>query len=89
MIIGRVVGTVVATSKHELLVGSKILIVQGITPVGVDIEDQFYVAVDTVGAGAGEQVILAMGSSATKAFGNGDAPVDAAIIGIIDEIDVS
>ena len=89
MIIGKVIGTVVATSKHELLVGFKILIVQGITPEGVALDGDFYVAVDTVGAGAGEQVILTVGSSARKACEIGDAPIDAAIIGIIDEIDVS
>ncbi len=89
MIIGRVVGTVVATSKHELLVGSKILVVQETKPTGEDIEGKYYVAVDTVGAGPGEPVILTLGSSALKAYGNGDAPVDAAIIGIIDEIDVN
>lgn len=89
MIIGKVIGTVVATSKHELLVGSKILIVQGITPAGVDLDGDFYVAVDTVGAGAGEQVILTLGSGAAKACENQNSPVDAAIIGIIDEIDVS
>jgi ethanolamine utilization protein EutN len=89
MILGRVVGNVVATSKHELLVGSKILVVQQIRPTGEDIEGKFYVAVDTVGAGPGEQVILALGSSATKACDNRETPVDAAIIGIIDEIDVN
>jgi ethanolamine utilization protein EutN len=89
MIIGRVVGNVVATSKHQLLVGSKILVVQEIMPTGQDIEGKFYVAVDTVGAGPGEQVILALGSNASKACDNREAPVDAAIIGIIDEIDVN
>ena len=89
MILGRVIGTVVATSKHELLVGSKMLIVQLIDPEGDDITGKMIVAVDTVGAGTGEQVILALGSSAAKGMANHDAPVDAAIIGIIDEIDVS
>ncbi len=87
MIIGRVVGTIVATSKHDLLVGSKILIVQAITPQGDAIEGQVLVAVDTVGAGEGEPVILTTGSNASKACGNIDAPVDAAIIGIIDQLD--
>lgn len=89
MVIGRVVGTVVATSKHELLIGSKLLVVQETRPTGEAVEGTFYVAVDTVGAGPGEPVILALGSSATKAYENAEAPVDAAIIGIIDEIDVS
>jgi len=89
MIIGRVVGTVVATSKHELLVGSKILVVQETNPQGEDIVGKFYVAVDTVGAGPGEPVILTLGSNAAKACDNAGAPVDAAIIGIIDEIDVN
>jgi ethanolamine utilization protein EutN len=89
MIIGKVVGTVVATSKHELLVGSKILVVQVITPEGCPIEGRQLVAVDTVGAGKGEQVILATGSNASKACETDQAPVDAAIIGIVDAIDVN
>jgi len=88
MIIGRVVGTVVATSKHELLVGSKILVVQEIRPTGEEIEGKFYVAIDTVGAGPNDRVLLTVGSSAIKAYDNSDAPVDVAIIGIIDEIDI-
>jgi len=88
MIIGQVIGTVVATSKHELLVGSKILVVQAMTPRGAPIEGRQFVAVDTVGAGTGEMVILTMGSNASKACETDLAPVDAAIIGIIDEIDV-
>jgi ethanolamine utilization protein EutN len=89
MIIGTVVGTVVATSKHDLLVGHKILVVQETTPAGEEIEGKYYVAVDTVGAGPGEPVILVLGSGATRACDNTSTPVDAAIIGIIDEIDVN
>ncbi len=89
MIIGEVIGTVVATTKHELLVGYKILVVQVITPEGNPVEGQQIVAVDTVGAGKGEQVILTAGTNAVKACEAQGVPVDAAIIGIIDEIDVA
>jgi ethanolamine utilization protein EutN len=89
MVIGEVIGTVVATSKHELLVGYKILVVQVMTPEGVPIETRQLVAVDTVGAGKGELVILTAGSNASRACGNDQVPVDAAIIGIIDEIDLN
>ena len=88
MIIGKVIGTIVATSKHELLVGSKILVVQAVTPEGKDIEGKLIVAVDTVGAGTGEQVILTSGPNASKACANPNMPVDAALIGIIDQIDI-
>ncbi|SHL21534.1 MULTISPECIES: EutN/CcmL family microcompartment protein [Desulfatibacillum] len=89
MILGQVIGTVVATSKHELLVGSKILVVQAVQPDGTPIEGELLVAVDTVGAGTGEHVIVTTGSNASKACETEKAPVDAAIIGIIDEIDVN
>ncbi len=89
MVIGEVIGTVVATSKHELLVGSKILVVQVVTPDGSFVEGRQMVAVDTVGAGTGERVILTTGSNAAKACETDRVPVDAAIIGIIDNIDLN
>lgn len=80
LILGRVVGTVVSTRKHDALVGSKFLIVET-----TDVENKTQlVAVDTVGAGFGEQVLVALGSSARKALFNEEAPVDAAIVGIVD-----
>ncbi len=86
MIIARILGTVVSTQKDERLQGKKLLIVK---PINLDGSDQsgYLVAVDTVGAGFHEDVIVVGGSSARMAEGNKDCPVDAAIIGVIDEID--
>ena len=86
MIIARILGTVVSTQKDERLLGKKLLIVK---PINLDGSDQsgYTVAVDTVGAGYHEKVMVVSGSSARLAEGNKDRPVDAAIIGVIDEID--
>jgi ethanolamine utilization protein EutN len=88
MIIGRILGTVVSTQKDERLQGKKLLIVK---PINLDGSDQnsYVVAVDTVGAGFHERVIVVGGSSARMAEGNKDCPVDSAIIGVIDTIDIS
>ncbi len=88
MIIGRILGTVVSSQKDERLLGKKLLIVK---PINLDGSDQngYVVAVDTVGAGFHEKVIVVAGSSARLAEGNKDCPVDAAIIGVIDTIDIT
>ena len=85
MILGKVVGTVVATRKDERLVGSKLLLVQPVRPDGSE-RGAALVAVDTVDAGAGEQVLVVSGSSARMAAGLADRPVDAAIVGIVDTV---
>ncbi|HEX5217878.1 MAG TPA: EutN/CcmL family microcompartment protein [Vicinamibacterales bacterium] len=87
MLLAKVVGTVVATRKDERLVSNKLLVVRGIDPAG-KFEGNYLVAVDTVDAGAGETVLVVSGSSARMAAGMKDCPVDAAIVGIIDTIDV-
>jgi ethanolamine utilization protein EutN len=87
MILGRVVGTVVATRKDERLVGAKLLLVRTTDPHGKD-EAGYMVAVDTVDAGVSERVLVVTGSSARMASGLKDTPVDAAIVGIIDVVDV-
>lgn len=86
MLIGRILGTVVSTQKDERLKGKKLLIVR---PINLDGSDQsgYVVAVDTVGAGFHEKVLLVGGSSARLAEGNKDCPVDTAIVGVIDAID--
>jgi len=86
MIIGRILGTIVSTQKDERLIGKKLLIVK---PINLDGTDQsgYVVAVDTVGAGFHEKVMIVGGSSARMADGNKDCPVDSAIIGVIDTID--
>lgn len=83
MILGRVYGSVVSTHKLESLVGSKFMLVQCIEHN--QLVDKYLVAVDGVGAGIGEDVIIAQGSSARKGMRNPDAPVDALIVGILDE----
>ena len=88
MIIGRILGTVVATRKDERLQGTKLLLVRPITLTGED-ENSYLVAVDTVGAGYREKVLVVAGSSARLAEGMKDRPVDAAIIGIIDTVEVT
>ena len=83
MIIGRVYGSVVSTHKLESLVGYKFMLVQCIE--NGNLVDKFLVAVDIIGAGIGEDVIITRGSGARMALGKPDAPVDAAIVGILDE----
>ena len=89
MILARVAGNVVATRKDERLEGFKLLIVQPVEPDGAIIRGSYVVAVDTVDAGVGELVLVVQGSSARMVLGCNDKPVDAAIVGVIDDIDVS
>ncbi len=89
MIVGRVVGPLVATQKHRKFEGSKLLLVQPLgendTPRGPAL-----LAVDTVGAGVHEKVLVVLdGRAAGDAMQKKAAPVDAAIVGIIDRMDVA
>jgi ethanolamine utilization protein EutN len=87
MQIGRVVGTVVATQKHRKLEGAKLLLVQPQAPDGTP-RGAALLAIDSVGAGVGERVLLVIeGKAAGDALGRKAAPVDAAIVGIIDRVD--
>lgn len=83
MLIGKVVGSVVSTRKNENLVGNKFMIVE--TMDGFGEKKQRIVAVDNVGAGLGEAVLVAVGSAARIGIGQNTAPIDAAIVGIIDD----
>ncbi len=87
MNIGRVVGTVVSTQKDQKLVGTKLQIVK---QLGLDCREtgSFVVAVDAVGAGQGEVVLYASGSSARQTPITKDRPADAVIMAIIDSIEV-
>ena len=87
MLLGRIVGTVVATRKDERLVSAKLMVVRPIDPAG-KAEGNYLVAVDTVDAGVGETVLIVSGSSARMAAGLKDCPVDAAIVGVVDQIEV-
>jgi ethanolamine utilization protein EutN len=87
MQIARVVGTVVSTQKNRKLEGAKLLMVQPVT-----LDDQArgpaLIAIDSVGAGVGERVLVVLeGKAAGEALGKKAAAVDAAIVGIIDRID--
>lgn len=86
MKIGLVIGQVIATRKDERLVGCKLLITQPVLPDGKILGEPL-VAIDTVGAGVGETVIYACGSVASRALRDAAAPVDAAIVGIVDKLD--
>ncbi|MDH3268466.1 MAG: EutN/CcmL family microcompartment protein [Ignavibacteria bacterium] len=88
MFLGRVIGTVWSTKKDENLVGAKFLIVREIS-LELKEKDRFVVAVDSVGAGEGEVVLVATGSSSRMTSFTKDKPVDAVIMGIVDKLDVS
>ena len=88
MLLAKIVGTVVATRKDPRLVSSTLLVVRPMDPRG-KAEGNYLVAIDTVDAGVGETVLVVSGSSARMAAGLKDCPVDAAIIGIIDEIEIN
>ena len=85
MILARIIGTVVATRKDPRLEGKKLLICQPVNPQGED-EKGYLIAVDTVHAGYREKVLVVSGSSARMASGCKDTPVDAAIVGIVDQV---
>jgi len=88
MQVARVVGTVVATQKHRKFEGAKLLLVQPIAPDGAP-RGQTLLAVDGVGAGVHETVLVVLeGRAAGEALGRKAAPVDAAIVGIIDTVTV-
>jgi ethanolamine utilization protein EutN len=89
MLIGRVVGTLVATQKHRKLEGAKLLLVQPLTLEGAA-RGAAVLTIDSVGAGVGERVLIVIeGRAAGDALRKKAAPVDAAIIGIIDEVTLS
>lgn len=81
MLIGKVVGSVVSTRKNEKLVGSKFMVIETLAGTG---DTKRIVAVDNIGAGIGENVLVATGSAARIGSDREKAPIDAAIVGIID-----
>ena len=87
MIIARVIGSAVSTIKESKLTGLKLLIVQKTSPSNELVGEPF-IAADTVGAGEGELVIISQGSSARQTSKTTDSPVDSAIIGILDSLEV-
>jgi ethanolamine utilization protein EutN len=93
MILARVEGSIVATKKNPKMTGSKLLLVR---PVFLDAPDaaalrngsSTLVAVDALGAGEGELVLVVQGSSARLAGADKDSPVDAVVVGIVDTVDL-
>ncbi|HKK18380.1 MAG TPA: EutN/CcmL family microcompartment protein [Opitutales bacterium] len=93
MYLGKVIGSVVSTKKDESMRGRKLLLLR---PMLIDPEDpskfkpggNTIVAVDTLGAGEGELVMFAQGSSARQADGLKSMPVDAAIVGLVDTVSI-
>ena len=83
MIVGKVVGNIVSTRKSENLIGNKFMIVAPLP--GMDGGRGSIIAIDNIGAGVGELVLVATGSAARIGCGVETAPVDAAIVGIVDE----
>ena len=83
MLAGKVVGSIVATRKNDKLVGNKFMIVEIVDHMRA--KEQQLIAVDNIGAGIGEDVLVAQGSAARIGCDMKDAPVDAAIVGIIDD----
>lgn len=87
MRIGVVIGTVVATRKCESMVGSKLLLTQPVNVEKKPIGEPF-VAVDAVGAGVGDFVLFATGTASRNSVQKPKSSIDAAIIGIIDNVDI-
>jgi ethanolamine utilization protein EutN len=88
MILGKVVGTVVATQKDRGLDGFTLQIVQSVDTRSLEPEESFLVAVDAIGAGEGEIVLCTSGSSARMTSPTADRPVDAVIIAIVDSVEM-
>ncbi len=87
MFLGRIIGTVWATRKDENLVGAKFLIVRQLN-LDYSEASNFVVAVDSVGAGVGEVVLVAIGSSARQTAFTRNKPIDAVIMAIVDKLDI-
>lgn len=88
MILGKVIGTVWSTRKDENLVGAKFLIIQQLD-VTYNPKDSTLIAVDSVGAGVGEIVLVAQGSSARQTNFTKNKPVDAVVMAIVDKLDIT
>ena len=83
MIVGKVVGSIVSTRKSDNLVGNKFMIVEPVNRMKGP--NNQLVAIDNIGAGIGEIVLVAQGSAARIGCGMETAPIDAAIVGIVDD----
>ncbi|MEG0297378.1 MAG: EutN/CcmL family microcompartment protein [Clostridium sp.] len=82
MITAKLIDNIWATRKSDNLYGLKFMLAE---EIGGSLEGRRFIVVDNIGAGIGDRVIVSTGSSARRMLGNDDIPVDAAVIGIIDE----
>lgn len=90
MRLARVIGTVVATRKTESLIGMKLLVIEELDARSEEAKDERLIAVDTLGAGVGDVVIWVRGGAARVVSDeHRSAPLDAAIVGIVDSVDVN
>ena len=87
MQLGRIIGKVVCTAKNPSLVGHRLLLVQPIDKSGKD-KGRAFVAIDSVGAGAGETIYWCRGKEASFPFLPGDVPTEATIVGIVDRVNI-
>jgi ethanolamine utilization protein EutN len=88
VILGRVIGNITSTINHSFYDGKKLMVVERTTPDGAPLAD-YLVAVDTVGAGEGERVLIVdEGTGARQVLRSKDGPVRSVIVGIIDEVDL-
>ncbi|MBI3924882.1 MAG: EutN/CcmL family microcompartment protein [Armatimonadetes bacterium] len=88
MILGRVVGTVVCTQKDPKLEGVTFQLIAPLNIASLASDGKPFVAIDSVGAGTGEVVLVAQGSSARQTTQTLNTPCDAVIMGIVDAVDV-
>lgn len=88
MRIGTVIGNIWATRKEAKLSGLKLLIIQPVNIASRELDGAPLVAADIIGAGVGESVIFVSGSSARGAAGDNDTPVDATVVGIVDDLEI-
>ena len=87
MLLGKIVGTVVATRKDPRLVSSKLLVVRPMDPRG-NAEGGYLVAIDTVDAGIDDEVVVCLGAPARWRLGSVNLPIDAAVMAIVDRCDL-
>lgn len=88
MKVGKVIGNIWATRKEEKLSGFKLLLIQPLNVLDNSAAGVPLVAADIIGAGVGERVIFVGGSSARNASGDNSTPVDATVVGIVDDMEI-
>ena len=88
MQVAKVIGNIWATRKEEKLAGLKLLLVKPVDVLDKTADKSPLVAADMIGAGVGETVIIVGGSSARGAAGDYSLPVDATVVGIVDDLEI-